>query len=92
MGPATGHQLIDGGSITVPDARLYDNAGHWFWEGEGVAPDIKVLDDPNILVKGRDPQIERVVEEVMKLVQAKPFKMTPAPKPDDRTAKGLNKN
>lgn len=92
VGPATGHQLIDGGSITVPDARLYDNAGHWFWEGEGVAPDIKVLDDPNILVKGRDPQIERVVEEVMKLVQAKPFKMTPAPKPDDRTAKGLNKN
>ncbi len=92
VGPATGHQLIDGGSITVPDARLYDNAGHWFWEGEGVAPDIKVLDDPNILVKGRDPQIERVVDEVMKLVVTKPFKMTPAPKPDDRTAKGLGNN
>jgi len=76
----------------VPDARLYDNAGHWFWEGEGVSPDIKVTDDPNLLVKGRDPQIERVVEEVMKLVQTKPFKMTPAPKPDDRTAKGLKKN
>ncbi|MBK8281875.1 MAG: PD40 domain-containing protein [Saprospiraceae bacterium] len=92
VGPATGHRLIDGGSITVPDARLYDNAGHWFWEGEGVSPDIKVTDDPNLLVKGRDPQIERVVEEVMKLVQTKPFKMTPAPKPDDRTAKGLKKN
>lgn len=89
VGPATGHQLIDGGSITVPDARLYDNAGHWFWEGEGVSPDIVVPDDPNVLMKGRDPQIERVVSEVMKLVESKPFKMTVSPKPDDRTAKGL---
>ena len=66
VGPATGHMLIDGGSITVPGARLYDNDGHWFWEGEGVRPDFKVWDDPNILLKGRDPQIEKVVEVLMK--------------------------
>ncbi|MCX6225517.1 MAG: PDZ domain-containing protein [Bacteroidia bacterium] len=91
VGPATGHSLIDGGSITVPDARLYDNDGHWFWEGIGVSPDFPVWDDPNILVQGRDPQIEKVVEEVMKLVKIAPAKMTPAPKPEDRTAKGLYK-
>lgn len=89
VGPATGHRLIDGGGITVPGARLYDNDGHWFWEGEGVRPDIKVWDDPNILVQGRDPQIERVVEEVLKLVKTQPAMATPAPAPDDRTAKGL---
>ena len=89
VGPATGHQLIDGGGITVPDARLYDNAGHWFWEGEGVAPDIEVWDDPNLLVQGRDPQMERVVEEVLKLLKANPPVMTPAPPLEDRTAKGL---
>jgi len=89
VGPATGHQLIDGGGITVPGARLYDNEGHWFWEGEGVKPDIPVWDDPNMLMKGRDPQMERVVEEVMKMVKANPPKMTPAPKLEDRTAKGL---
>ncbi|MCI0512331.1 PDZ domain-containing protein [candidate division KSB1 bacterium] len=89
VGPATGHQLIDGGGITVPGARLYDNDGHWFWEGEGVSPDIEVWDDPNILVKGRDPQMERVVEEVLKLVKTQPSKMTPAPALEDRTAKGL---
>ncbi len=89
VGPATGHQLIDGGGITVPGARLYDNDGHWFWEGEGVAPDFKVWDDPNILVQGRDPQIEKVVEEVLKLLNANPPKMTPAPAPEDRTAAGL---
>lgn len=91
VGPATGHRLIDGGGITVPGARLYDNDGHWFWEGEGVTPDIKVWDDPNILVQGRDPQIERGVEEVMKILQENPDmpKMTPAPPHVDRTAKGL---
>ena len=90
VGPATGHQLIDGGGITVPGARLYDNDGHWFWEGEGVSPDIEVWDDPNILVLGRDPQIEKVVEEVMRLLETNPPQMTPAPPLEDRTARGLN--
>lgn len=91
VGPATGHQLIDGGGITVPGARLYDNDGHWFWEGEGVSPDIEVWDDPNLLVQGRDPQIERVVEEVMRLVRESPPVMTPAPPLEDRSARGLRR-
>ncbi len=90
VGPATGHKLIDGGSITVPGARLYDNDGHWFWEGEGVRPDFKIWDDPNILMQGRDPQIEKVVEEVMKKVKDNKHLITPAPKLEDRSAKGLN--
>ncbi len=92
VGPATGHRLIDGGRITVPGARLYDNDGHWFWEGEGVTPDIEVWDDPNMLVQGRDPQMERVVEEVLKLLETNPPMSTPAPEYEDRTAKGLNGN
>jgi tricorn protease len=88
VGPATGHQLIDGGSITVPGARLYDNDGHWFWEGEGVSPDIEVWDDPNVLVQGRDPQIERVVEEVMRALEDDPDAMTPAPPLEDRSGLG----
>ena len=89
VGPATGHQLIDGGGITVPGARLYDNDGHWFWEGEGVAPDIEVWDDPNILIQDRDPQVERVVDEVLKLLETDLPKMTPAPAREDRTAREL---
>lgn len=90
VGPATGHSLIDGGGVTVPGARLYDNDGHWFWEGEGVKPDIPVWDDPNILVQGRDPQLERVVEEVLKLLEENPPVVTPPPSMEDRTAEGLN--
>jgi len=91
VGPATGHRLIDGGGITLPGGRLYDNDGHWFWEGEGVKPDFPVWDDPNLLIQGRDPQMEKVVEEVMKLVKKHPPRQTPAPPLEDRTAKGLNK-
>lgn len=92
VGPATGHQLIDGGGITVPGARLYDNDGHWFWEGEGVRPDFPVWDNPNLLMQGRDPQMEKVVEEVMKMVDESSNTMTPAPPLEDRSARGLKKN
>jgi len=91
VGPATGHALIDGGSITVPDGRLFDNDGHWFWEGQGVAPDFEVWDDPNLQVQGRDPQMEKAVEEVMKLTKTKPRQVTPAPALENRTASGLKK-
>jgi len=91
VGPATGHSLIDGGGITVPGARLYDNDGHWFWEGEGVRPDFPVWDDPNMLIKGRDPQMEKVVEEVMKMVDENSNKMTPAPPLEDRTGANQKK-
>jgi len=89
VGPATGHSLIDGGGITVPGARLYDNDGHWFWEGEGVRPDIPVWDNPNIMMQGRDPQLERVVREVLNNLEGNPTEMTPAPPYEDRTADGL---
>ncbi len=92
VGPATGHQLIDGGGITLPEARLYHNSGKWFDEGVGTQPDIEVWDDPNLLVLGRDPQMERVVEEVMKLVRSKPWKQTPPPAMQDRTAEGQSKH
>ncbi len=90
VGPATGHRLIDGGGITVPGARLYHNNGKWFDEGVGVKPDFKVADDPNLIMEGRDPQMEKVVEEVMKLLENNPVSATPPPAKEDRTAKGLN--
>ncbi len=89
VGPATGHRLIDGGNITVPDARLYGADGKWFAEGYGIKPDIEVWDDPALLAKGNDPQLNRAVQEALKLVKEKPRKLYPRPKFEDRSAKGL---
>jgi tricorn protease len=57
-----------------------------------VARDIKVWDDPNILVKGRDPQMEKVVEEVLKNLEKNPPRKTPPPTKEDRTARGMKSN
>jgi tricorn protease len=89
VGPATGHDLIDGGGITVPDARLYGPDGKWFAEGYGVTPTIEVWDDPAQLAKGVDPQLNRAVEEVMKLVKAQPSKLKPPPPFENRKAEGI---
>lgn len=89
VGPATGHALIDGGGITVPDARLYGPDGKWFAEGYGVTPTIEVWDDPSQLAKGIDPQLNRAVEEVMKLVQSNPRKLPGRPAFENRSAKGI---
>jgi tricorn protease len=89
VGPATTHGLIDGGYITVPDARLYGADGKWFAEGYGIKPEIEIWDDPAKLAKGEDPQLLRAVEEAMKLIKSNPRKLYPRPPYEDRSAKGI---
>lgn len=64
--------LLDGGSIFVPEFGTADAQGRWIIEGHGVDPDIVVEQDPVEIMKGRDPQLERGVEELMKLLPATP--------------------
>jgi tricorn protease len=65
--------LVDGGNITVPTFRMYNPDGTWFKEGHGVDPDVEVKDDPAQLAKGIDPQLERGIQEVLKMLSAKTF-------------------
>ncbi len=64
--------LIDGGNVTVPTFRQYNPDGTWFKEGHGVDPDIEVLEDPTTLSKGVDVQLEKAIEEVMRLHKLNP--------------------
>jgi tricorn protease len=68
IGMSGSPELVDGGYVIVPTFRMYDPNGTWFPEGVGVAPDIAVEDDPGQLVRGRDPQLERAIQEVMDLL------------------------
>ena len=79
--PAT----IDGGGITAPSLAFYDINGRWAIENEGVAPDIEVEITPADAAAGRDPQLERAVQEAMKLLEKTPVKRVPRPAPIDRT-------
>jgi len=64
--------LIDGGSVTVPTFGIYNTKGEWIIEGHGVDPDIAVVDDPSLMAKGGDPQLERAIDEVMKALKRNP--------------------
>jgi tricorn protease len=78
---------IDGGGITAPSLAFYDLAGRWAVENEGVAPDIEVEYTPAEVMKGRDPQLERAVQEAMKLLEKNPVRRVPRPAPIDRVTK-----
>ena len=91
IGPAIGHRLVDGGYYTVPEGRIYSNKGEWFAEGHGVTPDIEVVDHPSELAKGVDPQLERAVQEVLRMLEADPPKRVGRPAYQGRTAKGIKK-
>ena len=70
--------LIDGGSVNVPEFALLNTKGEYIIEGYGVDPDIEVDNDPKSVIAGRDPQLERAVDEVMKKMTS-PVKLAPRP-------------
>jgi tricorn protease len=77
--------LIDGGSVYVPEFGLNDMSGNWILEGIGVVPDIEVENDAKSLLAGRDPQLERAVEEVLKAIEAEPQRLPTRPEPPVKT-------
>jgi tricorn protease len=78
---------IDGGGITAPTLAFYDLSGRWAVENEGVAPDIEVEYTPADVIKGHDPQLERAVQEALKLLEQSPIRRVPRPAPIDRISK-----
>ncbi|MEO0339285.1 MAG: PDZ domain-containing protein, partial [Bacteroidota bacterium] len=71
--------FIDGGRMVAPRGGFYDKFGKWAVEGEGIAPDIEVIQEPAELIKGNDPQLERAVQEAMKLMATEGVKLKPEP-------------
>ncbi len=66
------YSLIDGGALTAPDNAVFDPINNtWIAENKGVAPDIEVRQDAKALSQGRDPQLERAVQELMKTLGSK---------------------
>lgn len=72
--------FIDGGRMVAPRGGFYDVNGEWAVEGDGVAPDIEVIQEPKLSTNGRDPQLERGVKEALRLLETQEFEMKPEPK------------
>ena len=83
------YPLIDGGALTAPDNAVFDPiAGRYIAENEGVPPDIEVRMDTKSTAAGGDPQLERGVSEVLRLLEQQPppeVAKPPFPRPTRRT-------
>ncbi len=76
--------LMDGGYITAPRGGFFNLNGEWDVEGKGIAPDIEVEMTPKEVIEGHDPQLEKAVEEAMRLLKANPVKLLAEPAPPVR--------
>jgi tricorn protease len=73
VGMAGAPPLMDGGMVSAPSSGVYNPlSGEWEVENIGVAPDVEVDQDPALVRKGRDPQLEKAVEVVMEELKKNP--------------------
>ena len=72
--------FVDGGSAIAPRGGFFAKDGKWAVENTGVAPDIDVENWPKDMIAGHDMQLEKAVEEAMRLLKANPVnRMTTEP-------------
>ena len=80
--------LIDGGIVTVPRGGFYNLNGEWDVENKGIAPDVDVAITPKDMAAGRDPQLERAVDEALRLLKEHPVNLQKEPAAPVRTYPG----
>jgi tricorn protease len=74
--------FVDGGSMIAPRGGFFSREGKWAVENEGTAPDIDVENWPKDVIAGHDPQLERAVQEAMRMLKDKPVtRLTTEPPP-----------
>ena len=78
--------LIDGGVVSVPEFGFANKNGEWVIEGYGVDPDIEVDNDPQSVLAGKDPQLDRAIAEIMAKLK-NPVKLPGKPAPPVKTIK-----
>ncbi|MEK7408426.1 MAG: PDZ domain-containing protein [Acidobacteriota bacterium] len=74
VGRAAAPDLMDGGFISSPSSAVWNpHTSQWEVENIGIAPDIEVEHDPELVRQGRDPQLEKAIEVVMAALAKSPL-------------------
>jgi len=79
VGLSNAGPLLDGGYVGVPGEGTASRTGEWIIEGEGVHPDVELEDDPRSMLAGRDVQLDRAVEEVLRRLAEHPARLPRRP-------------
>jgi len=77
IGPGLSLPLINGGFISPAPQRVYTVDGRWAEGNEGVKPNIEVDNDPGLLARGIDQQLDAAIK--LLLDQVKDAKPVPIP-------------
>lgn len=72
VGISPRHSLVDGTMTTQPEYSFWFEDVGWNVENYGTEPDIEVDITPQDYRAGRDPQLERALQEILRLLAEKP--------------------
>lgn len=71
LASAQSFSLVDRGIVTYAAEGKFNNKGESFVDNKGVSPDIDVTNRPDETIKGKDAQLERGIQEIMKQLKVK---------------------
>jgi tricorn protease len=84
--------LVDGGMLTQPEFAWWDPQLGWDLENRGVIPDIEVQNLPQDVAAGRDAQLDRAIDEVLRLHREHPPLVPAFGPPRDRTREAFRRS
>lgn len=79
VGIVNAQTTIDNGSVNQSNNAFYGQEGKWLVENHGADPDILLENDPASMVAGRDVQLEKAIEVLLKKTKDEPFTFPPQP-------------
>jgi tricorn protease len=79
VGILNGQSTVDNGTVQQSNNAFWGEGGTWLVENHGADPDILLDNDPASASAGKDVQLDRAIEELLKKIKDEPFKFTPRP-------------
>ncbi len=70
---------VDNGSVEQSNNAFYGEKGTWLVENHGADPDILIDNDPSSVAAGKDAQLDKAIEVVMKNIRERPFRFPAQP-------------
>lgn len=72
-------RLVDNGYITTPEFAPFNIRSEWVMENYGVDPDVEVDNLPDLVIRGRDPQLEKAIQIIREKIEEEPKKLPERP-------------
>ena len=79
VGILNGQTTVDNGKVEQSNNAFYNAEGKWLVENHGADPDILIDNDPQSVMAGKDPQLDKAIETMMQKIKDHPFTFPPVP-------------